>query len=49
MADYLSHRLYTAPGPELVEVAAGLNGGRPLETARRIFAWTHEALQYRAA
>jgi transglutaminase-like putative cysteine protease len=46
MADYVSHRLYTAPGPELVEVAAGLGGGRPLETARRIFAWTHDALQY---
>jgi transglutaminase-like putative cysteine protease len=46
MADYVSHRLYTAPGPELVEVAAGLRGDRPLETARRIFAWTNDALQY---
>jgi transglutaminase-like putative cysteine protease len=46
MADFLAHQRYTAPGPELVEIAAGLRQGRPLETARGIFAWTHDALEY---
>jgi hypothetical protein len=26
MADHLSHKLYTAPGPELTELAASLRG-----------------------
>jgi transglutaminase-like putative cysteine protease len=46
MADYLSHNLYTAPGPELSEIALGLHAGRPLETARRIMDTTHESLRY---
>ena len=46
MADYLSHHLYTAPGPELSEIALGLRTGRPLETARRIMATANESLRY---
>ena len=46
MADHLSHNLYTAPGAELSEIALGLRAGRPLETARRIMATTHESLRY---
>ena len=46
MADYLSHHLYTAPGPELSEIAVGLPTGRPLETARRIMATANESLRY---
>ena len=46
MADHLSHHLYTAPGPELSAIAAGLRADRPLETARRIMAITHDALRY---
>ena len=46
MADHLSHNLYTAPGPELSEIAAGLRAERPLETARRIMATTHDSLRY---
>jgi len=46
MADHLSHHLYTAPGPELQELAAGLRAERPLETARRVIAATHDALRY---
>jgi transglutaminase-like putative cysteine protease len=46
MADYLSHHLYTAPGSELLDMGRHLRGGRPLETARRIMATTHESLRY---
>jgi transglutaminase-like putative cysteine protease len=46
MSDHLSHKLYTAPGPELVELAAQLRTGRPLETARRIMEHTHNAMSY---
>ncbi len=46
MADHLSHHLYTAPGPELSEIASGLRTDRPLQTARRIMAATHESLRY---
>jgi transglutaminase-like putative cysteine protease len=46
MADHLAHNRYTAPGPELLEIAQGLLGERPLRTARRIMATTHESLRY---
>jgi transglutaminase-like putative cysteine protease len=46
MADHLSHKLYTAPGPELAELAASLRSARPLETAQRIMERTHNALSY---
>ena len=46
MADHLSHKLYTAPGAELAELAAGLRAARPLETARRIMERTHDSLRY---
>lgn len=46
MADHLSHHFYTAPGPELAEVAAGLRAGTPLQTARMIIEWTQGALRY---
>ncbi len=46
MADYLWHNLYTAPGPELSEIAAALRADRPLETARRIMATVHNSLRY---
>jgi transglutaminase-like putative cysteine protease len=46
MADYLSHKLYTEPGPELAELAASLRGSRPLDTAKAIMDRTHHALQY---
>jgi transglutaminase-like putative cysteine protease len=47
MADHLSHHFYTAPGPELSEIAASLRSRRPLETARRIVQRSHESLRYR--
>ncbi len=46
MADHLAHNRYTAPGPELCEIAAGLRAERPLETARNIMVATHDALRY---
>jgi transglutaminase-like putative cysteine protease len=46
MADHLSHKLYTEPGPELQELAAGLRTDRPLETARRIMDQAHASLRY---
>ena len=46
MADHLSHNLYTAPGAELVEVAAGLRTATPHRTARQIIEWTQGALRY---
>ena len=46
MADHLSHNLYTAPGPELAAIAAGLRAGTPLETARRVIERTQDALRY---
>ncbi len=46
MADYLSHNLYTEPGPELVELATSLRSSRPLDTARQILDHTHQALRY---
>jgi transglutaminase-like putative cysteine protease len=46
MADHLSHKLYTAPGAELSELAAGLRAAQPLETAQRIMARTHDSLRY---
>ena len=46
MADHLAHNRYTAPGPDLLEIARGLVGERPLQTARRIMATTHESLRY---
>ena len=47
MADHLSHYLYTAPSPELCEIAASLRSRRPLETARRIVECAHRSLRYR--
>ncbi len=47
MADHLSHHLYTAPGPELLEIAGRLRADRPLRTAQRIMAVTHQSLRYR--
>lgn len=46
MADFLSHNLYTAPGPELVGVAAGLRAATPLQTSKQIIEWTRGALRY---
>jgi transglutaminase-like putative cysteine protease len=46
MADQLSHKLYTAPNAELMELAASLRTGRPLETAERIFEHAHNSLNY---
>ncbi len=46
MADHLDHKLYTEPGPELAELAAGLRTSRPLETAEAIMDETHRALRY---
>ena len=46
MADHLSHHLYTAPGHDLSGIANDLRADRPLETARRIMATTHDALRY---
>jgi hypothetical protein len=46
MADYLSHKLFTAPGPELAELAASLHSPRPLQTAQKIMERTHESLRY---
>jgi transglutaminase-like putative cysteine protease len=46
MADFLSHKLYTAPGPELADLAAGLHSARPLETAQRIMERVHASLRY---
>ena len=46
MADHLTHNRYTTPGPDLLEIAAGLRSERPLQTARRIMATTHGSLRY---
>jgi transglutaminase-like putative cysteine protease len=46
MADHLSHKLYTAPGSELRELATSLRTARPLETAQQIMARTHHSLRY---
>jgi transglutaminase-like putative cysteine protease len=46
MTDFLWHNLYTAPGPELAEIAAGLRAERPLQTARRIMATANDSLRY---
>jgi transglutaminase-like putative cysteine protease len=46
MADHLSHKLYTAPNPDLVGLAASLRSKRPLETAQRIMAHAHGSLSY---
>jgi transglutaminase-like putative cysteine protease len=46
MADHLSHKLYTAPGAELEEMAAGLRTDRPLHTAERIFEHVYRSLRY---
>jgi transglutaminase-like putative cysteine protease len=46
MADYISHNLYTTPGVELSEIATSLRAPRPLETARRIIATSHDSLRY---
>jgi transglutaminase-like putative cysteine protease len=46
MADHLSHKLYTEPGGELEDLAAGLRTSRPLETARRIMGQAHSRLRY---
>ena len=46
MADHLSHKLYTAPGAELAELAHSLRDDRPLHTARQILERTHESLRY---
>jgi len=46
MADHLSHRLYTAPNPQLAELGASLRRPRPLETAQEIMACAHGALSY---
>jgi transglutaminase-like putative cysteine protease len=46
MADHLSHKLYTEPGPELTALAARLRRSRPLDTARQILDHTHHALRY---
>ena len=46
MADFLSHGLYTEPGPELAEIANGLRGDRPLKTVHRILDFCQGALQY---
>jgi transglutaminase-like putative cysteine protease len=44
--DHLGHRFYTRPTPELAAVAESLRAGRPLQTVRNIFGWTHDALRY---
>jgi transglutaminase-like putative cysteine protease len=46
MADQLSHKLYTAPNAELMDLAASLRTDRPLETATRIFEHAHNSLNY---
>jgi len=46
MADHLSHKLYTAPSPELTELATSLRSARPLQTAQRIMERTHHSLRY---
>ena len=46
MADYLAHHLYTAPGPELSEIALVCARTARSKTARRIMATTHDALRY---
>jgi transglutaminase-like putative cysteine protease len=47
MADHLGHRFYTQPSQELAATAESLRSGRPLQTVRNIFGWTHDALRYR--
>jgi transglutaminase-like putative cysteine protease len=46
MADHLSHKLFTAPGAELADLAADLRADRPLLTAQRIMERTHQSLSY---
>ena len=46
MADHLSHKLYTAPGAELAELAQSPRDDRPLHTARQILERTHDSLRY---
>jgi transglutaminase-like putative cysteine protease len=46
MADHLGHNLYTQPSPELAAIAAELRRERPLDTARAVFAYSHDALSY---
>ena len=46
MADHLQHRLYTQPSPELAAIAAELRRAQPLDTARAVFGYTHDALRY---
>jgi transglutaminase-like putative cysteine protease len=46
MADHLSHKLYTAPSPELTDLAASLRSSRPLETAQQIMERAHHSLNY---
>ncbi|HEX3794790.1 MAG TPA: transglutaminase family protein [Acidimicrobiales bacterium] len=46
MADYLSHKLYTAPTGELSGMAAELRADRPLQTAQKIMEKVHRSLSY---
>ena len=46
MADHLSHKLYTAPNPELSELATSLRAARPFETAMAIMERTNQSLRY---
>jgi transglutaminase-like putative cysteine protease len=46
MADHLSHKLYTAPGGELTELARSLRADTPLQTARQIMERSHGSLRY---
>jgi transglutaminase-like putative cysteine protease len=46
MADYLSHKLYTAPNEEMTGLAASLRLSRPLATAQAIFERVHGSLRY---
>ena len=46
MADYLSHKLYTAPNGELTGMASELRADRPLQTAQKIVEKVHGSLSY---
>ena len=46
MSDFLTHNLYTTPGPELASAAAELRTDGPMHTARQIMEWTHGKLRY---
>jgi transglutaminase-like putative cysteine protease len=46
MADHLAHRLYTAPGPELDDLARRLRASTPLETVRQAVDYAHGSLRY---